>query len=327
MRSLGVDGDFRMRPEALEAAIVEDRARGLVPFIVVSSAGTTNTGAVDPLDAIADIAAREGLWHHVDGAYGAFFHMCPELRPLLAGLPRADSLTLDPHKGLFLPYGTGALLVRDGEALRAAHAATAGYLPETPDRNEFYDPSEYGPELSRDFRGLRVWLPLSLFGAARFRAALLGEARSRGGSCRARGGAARGQEWWPRRSSRCSRSTSDWPGSTLARRERRHPRSDAAGDGARARHGHGRPGRRALSWGASACWLSAPARRTSTPASRTSPRNRLRSSPSGRAAGSSLEWRKRWNPGRNTATSGMRARATDARQDADPRTDDTVPNF
>ena len=173
VRSLEVDDDFRLRPDALDAAIAADRARGLVPFIVVSSAGTTNTGAVDPLDAVADIAAREGLWHHVDGAYGAFFHMCPELRPLLAGLPRADSLTLDPHKGLFLPYGTGALLVRDGEALRAAHAASAGYLPDAPDPGEFYDPSAYGPELSRDFRGLRVWLPLSLFGTARFRAALL----------------------------------------------------------------------------------------------------------------------------------------------------------
>lgn len=173
VRNLEVDSDYRLRPEALEAAIAEDRAQGLVPFLVVSSAGTTNTGAVDPLDAIADIAAREGLWHHVDGAYGAFFHICPELRPLLAGLSRADSLTLDPHKGLFLPYGTGALLVRDGEALRAAHSATAGYLPATPDLNEFYDPCEYGPELSRDFRGLRVWLPLSMFGASRFRAALL----------------------------------------------------------------------------------------------------------------------------------------------------------
>jgi len=85
---------------------------------------------------------------------------------------RADSLTLDPHKGMFLPYGTGALLVRDGAALRAAYAATAGYLPGTPDPDEFYDPSQYGPDLSRGFQGLRVWLPVKVFGAARFRAAL-----------------------------------------------------------------------------------------------------------------------------------------------------------
>jgi len=94
----------------------------------------------------------------------------PELQPLLAGLPMADSLTLDPHKGMFLPYGTGALLVRDGAALRAVHSSTAGYLPENQD--EFYDPAEYGPDLSRGFPGLRVWLTVKLFGAAKYRAAV-----------------------------------------------------------------------------------------------------------------------------------------------------------
>jgi aromatic-L-amino-acid decarboxylase len=155
---------------ALAEEIARDRAQGLRPFLVVSSAGTTNTGAVDPLDDIADLCARERLWHHVDGAYGAFFHMCPELRPLLRGLSRGDSLTLDPHKGMFLPYGTGALLVRDGNALRQVHSATAGYLPENQD--EFYDPAQYGPELSRGFPGLRVWLSVKLYGAARYRAAI-----------------------------------------------------------------------------------------------------------------------------------------------------------
>jgi aromatic-L-amino-acid decarboxylase len=171
IRALPVDARFRMRVDALESAIAADRRAGLVPFLVVSSAGTTNTGAVDPLDAIADVAAREGVWHHVDGAYGAFFHACPELRPLLAGLPRADSLTLDPHKGLFLPYGTGALLVRDGEDLRAVHAATADYLPGAAPL-DVYDPSAYGPDLSRGVPGLRVWLTLMLFGAAKLRAAI-----------------------------------------------------------------------------------------------------------------------------------------------------------
>lgn len=171
IRALPVDARFRMRVDALESAIVDDRRAGLVPFLVVSSAGTTNTGAVDPLDAIADVTAREGVWHHVDGAYGAFFHVCPELRPLLAGLPRADSLTLDPHKGLFLPYGTGALLVRDGADLRAVHAASADYLPGAAPL-DVYDPSAYGPDLSRGFPGLRVWLTLKLFGAAKLRAAI-----------------------------------------------------------------------------------------------------------------------------------------------------------
>lgn len=170
VRIIAVDEHFRMRVDALGSAIAADREAGLRPFMVFSTAGTTNTGAVDPMEAIADVAVREGLWHHVDGAYGGFFHMVPGLKPLLRGLPRADSLTLDPHKGLFLPFGTGALLVRDGEALRALHSTTAGYLPENQD--EFYDPAQYGPDLSRGFPGLRIWLSLKFYGAARYRAAL-----------------------------------------------------------------------------------------------------------------------------------------------------------
>jgi aromatic-L-amino-acid decarboxylase len=108
----------------------------------------------------------------VDGAYGACFHICPELRPLLAGLSRADSVTLDPHKGLFLPYGTGALVVRDGSALRDAHTATASYMAHMPEGGEFYDPSQHGPDLSRGFPGLRVWMAVKLYGMAKIRAAI-----------------------------------------------------------------------------------------------------------------------------------------------------------
>jgi len=169
VRPIASDDRFRMRLDRLSDAIEADRRAGLTPFAVVSSAGTTNTGAVDPLDAIADACASEGLWHHIDGAYGAFFYLDPGLRDTLRGLPRADSLTLDPHKGMFLPYGTGALLVRDGAALRAAHEATADYLPAMPHPEDFYDPSQHGPELSRGFPGLRVWLSVKLFGAAAFR--------------------------------------------------------------------------------------------------------------------------------------------------------------
>jgi aromatic-L-amino-acid decarboxylase len=172
VRAIRTDGQYRMDLDALADAIAGDRRQGLTPFAIVSNAGTTNTGAVDPLDAIADLCAREGLWHHVDGAYGAFFQLSDELRPVLKGLSRADSLTLDPHKGMFLPYGTGALLVRDGAALRAAHEATAAYLPAMPHPEDFYDPSQHGPELSRAFPGLRVWLSVKLFGAAAFREAI-----------------------------------------------------------------------------------------------------------------------------------------------------------
>ena len=169
VRPIASDERFRLRVDLLEEAIAADRRAGLTPFAVVSSAGTTNTGAVDPLEAIADVCAREALWHHVDGAYGAFFYLDHSLRGTLRGLSRADSLTLDPHKGMFLPYGTGALLVRDGAALRAAHEATAAYLPAMPHPEDFYDPSQHGPELSRGFPGLRVWLSVKLFGAAAFR--------------------------------------------------------------------------------------------------------------------------------------------------------------
>jgi len=172
VRAIDTDDRFRLRVDLLREQIAADRRAGLVPFAVVSSAGTTNTGAVDPLDAVADLCVAERLWHHIDGAYGAFFYLSDELRDALRGLPRADSLTLDPHKGMFLPYGTGALLVRDGGALRAAHEATAPYLPAMPHPEDFYDPSQHGPELSRGFPGLRVWLSVKLFGAAAFRAAI-----------------------------------------------------------------------------------------------------------------------------------------------------------
>ena len=172
VRAIAADDCYRLDLDALAGAIRDDRGQGLTPFAVVSNAGTTNTGAVDPLDAVADVCAREGLWHHVDGAYGAFFQLADDLRPVLEGLSRADSLTLDPHKGMFLPYGTGALLVRDGASLRAAHEATAAYLPAMPHPDDFYDPSQHGPELSRAFPGLRVWLSVKLFGAAAFREAI-----------------------------------------------------------------------------------------------------------------------------------------------------------
>jgi aromatic-L-amino-acid decarboxylase len=167
LRVVGVDERFCLRPDALEEQLRADHARGLIPFLVIPSVGTTNTGAVDPLPEILELARRYGLWVHADAAYGGFFRMVPDGPALMPGLEECDSITLDPHKGLFLPYGTGCLLVRDADALRRAHQHDAGYLQDvTSEAGSFADLS---PELSRDFRGLRLWLPLQLHGAAAFR--------------------------------------------------------------------------------------------------------------------------------------------------------------
>jgi aromatic-L-amino-acid decarboxylase len=174
LRPVAVDADYRLRPDELARAIAQDRARGLQPFLVVAAAGTTNTGAVDPLPALADLCAAQSLWLHVDAAYGGAALLVDEARPAFAGIERADSIAFDPHKGMFLPYGTGCLLARDGEALRRAHHLGAEYLQDltaAPGEVSF-SPSELGPELSRDFRGLRLWLPLMLHGAGAFRAVL-----------------------------------------------------------------------------------------------------------------------------------------------------------
>jgi aromatic-L-amino-acid/L-tryptophan decarboxylase len=173
VRSVAADPNLRMDVEALERAIAVDRASGLEPFCVVASAGTTNTGAVDPIDAVADVAERERLWLHIDGAYGGFFQLTDRGRERFRGIERADSITLDPHKGMFLSYGTGALVVREGRKLRDAHyIGTSAYLQDLPDDAEVPNFTEYSPELSRDFRGLRVWFPLQLHGVAAFREAL-----------------------------------------------------------------------------------------------------------------------------------------------------------
>ncbi len=169
VREIETDAAYRIRIDRLAHAIAEDRARGLEPFLVVGNAGTTNTGAVDDLPGLADLAARERLWFHVDAAYGGFFLLTEEGRAKLAGIERADSIVLDPHKGLFLPYGTGALLVRDGATLRRAHALSADYMPTMQADADLDDFNLLSPELSRDFRGLRVWLPLKMHGAAPFR--------------------------------------------------------------------------------------------------------------------------------------------------------------
>lgn len=172
VRVVRTDESLRMDPASLRAEVRADRARGLRPFLVVASAGTINTGVVDPLRQIADVASEEGLWCHVDAAYGGFFQLTERGRVALAGIERADSITLDPHKGMFLPYGTGCLLARDAAALRDAHEVHAQYLPPVSQDAELPDFSSFSPELTRDFRGLRLWLPLHLHGVRAFEEAL-----------------------------------------------------------------------------------------------------------------------------------------------------------
>jgi aromatic-L-amino-acid decarboxylase len=172
VRSVPSDRELRVRLGPLAEAIRADREAGRAPFLVVGSAGTTNTGAVDDLEGLADLAAAEGLWLHVDAAYGGFFALTRRGRQRLRGLERADSLALDPHKGLFLPYGTGCLLVRDGAALHRTHHIEADYMPQYQADPELVDFCEVSPELSRDWRGLRVWLPLKMHGLGAFRDAL-----------------------------------------------------------------------------------------------------------------------------------------------------------
>jgi aromatic-L-amino-acid decarboxylase len=168
VRVVPTDASLRMDVDVLREQIAADRADGRRPFLVVASAGTIGTGAVDPLDDIATVAAEEQLWLHVDAAYGGFFQLTSRGRAALTGIERADSITLDPHKGLFLPYGTGCLLARDGETLRRAHEVHADYLPLPSEDAGLPDFSSYTPELTRDFRGLRLWLPLHLHGVQTF---------------------------------------------------------------------------------------------------------------------------------------------------------------
>jgi len=172
VHEIPLDERFRLRADALAAAIAEDRGAGLRPWLVIASAGTTDVGAIDPLDPIADIAEAEGVWLHVDAAYGGFFALLESHRAAFAGMERSHSIVLDPHKGLFLPYGVGAVLVREGEWLRRAHAYHAHYMQDAVAEEFERSPADLSPELTKHFRGLRVWLPLLLHGLEPFRACL-----------------------------------------------------------------------------------------------------------------------------------------------------------
>jgi len=173
LRVLACDDEQRLDPRMVEQAIRADRAAGLRPFCIIANAGSTNTGAVDPLPELADLCSSEDLWLHVDGAYGAAAMLTEEGRAALAGLDRADSIALDPHKWLFQPYETGVVLVRERRHLLETFAITADYMRDVigPDEEEV-NFRDYGPQLTRSFRALKVWLSIELFGLAAFRGAI-----------------------------------------------------------------------------------------------------------------------------------------------------------
>lgn len=169
IRMVEMDDEYKMNPESLEKLVVQDKSNGLNPFLVVGSAGSTDVGAIDPIDEIADVSEKHNLWFHVDGAYGGFFLLSDEVKHKFKGIARADSVILDPHKGLFLPYGVGVVMVKNIDYLLEANSYDANYMQDTRDHRQEYSPADLSPELSRHFRGLRMWLPLKLHGIEPFR--------------------------------------------------------------------------------------------------------------------------------------------------------------
>jgi aromatic-L-amino-acid decarboxylase len=168
-----VDEQFRMRPDPLREQVAADRAAGFHPVCAVATAGDVNTGAIDPLDAIADVCEASGLWLHIDGSYGALAARSSHVNGAMAGLHRADSLSLDPHKWLYAPLDVGCLLVRHAAALRGAFSEDAGYIDVVADR-EMSDFAywAHSPELSRRFRALKIWFLLKLHGWRAIQAAI-----------------------------------------------------------------------------------------------------------------------------------------------------------
>lgn len=172
IRRLSSDNEFRLDPREVARAVAADRRSGLRPFCVVASAGTTNTGAVDPLEPLSELCRREGMWLHADGAYGAAAILCEEGRRALSGIHRVDSLSLDPHKWLFQPYESGVVLVRDDSEL----VRTFRYLPEyLRDVDEGVGEINYcdrGMQLTRGFRALSMWMSIQVFGREGFEKAV-----------------------------------------------------------------------------------------------------------------------------------------------------------
>jgi aromatic-L-amino-acid decarboxylase len=171
VRKIPTDARRRIDLAALTGAIEADRAKGQNPFLIIANVGTTNTGAVDDIPELLSIGRSHSMWVHADAAYGGFFRLASAGPSLMPKIEECDSITLDPHKGMFLPYGTGCLLVRDPLTLKRAHSMDAEYLHDVR-AQESPNFADLSPELSRDFRGLRIWLPLVLHGAGAFKDAI-----------------------------------------------------------------------------------------------------------------------------------------------------------
>ena len=169
VRKIPSDDDFKIDMDVLRQAVSEDRSAGLHSLCVCGNAGATNTGAIDPLDAMADLCREEGLWFHVDGAYGGFAILAPGAQGAFRGMERADSLTLDPHKWLFQPYETGCLLVRDTRILEDAFRILPEYLQDTALGEEHVNFADRGIQLTRGFRALKVWMSIQTLGMRAFR--------------------------------------------------------------------------------------------------------------------------------------------------------------
>ncbi|HEY6146913.1 MAG TPA: pyridoxal-dependent decarboxylase [Thermoanaerobaculia bacterium] len=179
LRKLPADERFRVRPADVERAVAEDRAAGFTPAIVVGNAGTVNTGAIDPLAELADLCAREKLWFHADGAYGALATLSPKLKPLFSGIERADSVAADPHKWLYVPYEAGATLVREPGRLGATFRKFPEYLASDAE-SPFPGPAwfaERGVELSRGFKALKVWMGWKTHGSRGYAQAIENDVR------------------------------------------------------------------------------------------------------------------------------------------------------
>jgi aromatic-L-amino-acid decarboxylase len=173
VRVLPTDDRWRLLPETVTAAARADRSAGRIPFALCASAGSTNTGAVDPLGELADVGAEEGLWLHVDAAYGGFAALTAKGRSALAGIDRADSVTLDPHKWLYQPMECGSVLIRDGARLERTFAIHPDYLDGDATRGAGeVNFADRGLQLSRGFRALKIWVTMQTFGLAAFRAAI-----------------------------------------------------------------------------------------------------------------------------------------------------------